>query len=121
VPACPGCFLPAWALPGHHGDRDVPRCRVNLNSLIELVSNQDQVRVPLQYLQLVIQWAFATVCSGPLRPVPSCFLCRQEAGVMSPGLYESRWLGLIRSLLAFFLSGEATVVHCLKTFVLSHR
>lgn len=37
---------------------------------------------------------------------------------MSPGPCENRWSALICSLLAFFLSGEATV-RCLKTFVLS--
>lgn len=81
MPACSGCFLLAWTLPGHHGDRDVPRCTVNPNSLIELVSNQDQARVSLEYLRLVIHWAFATVCLDLLCLVPFCFLCRQGGGV----------------------------------------
>lgn len=55
--------------------------------------------------------------------MPSPFLLSLQAGgwSMSAGLCESRWLALICSLLAFFLSGEATVVPCPKTFVLSHR
>lgn len=40
---------------------------------------------------------------------------------MSPGLCESMQLALIRSLLASSFSCEATVVHCLKAFILSHR
>lgn len=106
-PFSPGMVAPRTL----YRDRDVPRCRVDLHSLMEMVSHPRKTCVSLEYLEAAIYDLISNRCDLLRSCVLGlfCFLCREEDRSVSLGLCESSWSASVRSL-PFFLSGEAIVL-----------